>query len=208
MTAVCYNTSMKTRDVNFSVKQQSQIDYIVNHLKKNYPQGDPVRWGFIIHNKDTKDGQPVDDHLHVAIEFTNPRSIESIADEFCIPSHMIEKTRSKRAIFRYLVHRDNPEKSQYSITDITANFNYSSYFLDKVDEMEKVVEAWKDYKALRKGEITANEYIQRRQIYLGKLTELQLLQFFVNVSKVESALGLVYKCRVQSSNHNQKEEDL
>ena len=197
---------MKTRDVNFSVKQTDQIEFIIDYLQNTYPDGDPVHWGCIIHNKDIKDGQPVGEHLHVAIEFTNPRSIESIADEFRLPSHMIEKTRSKRAIFRYLIHRDNPEKAQYSVSDILANFNYASYFIDKVDDMERVAEAWKDYKDLRKGVISANEYIKRRQIYLARLSELQLLQFFVNVSKVDAALGLVYKCRVRSSNHNHNKE--
>lgn len=196
---------MKTRDINLSVKQQQQIDFIIEHLQKHYPQGDPVHWGYIIHNKDVKDGLPVEPHLHVAIEFVNPRSIEAIADELGIPPHMIEKTRSKRAIFRYLVHRDNPEKVQYSLSDIIANFNYSIYFVDKVDEMERVVEAWKDYKALEKGEISPFEYVKRRQIYLVKLNEWQLLQFFANINHIE-ARGLVYKCRVRSSNHNHNKE--
>lgn len=200
---------MRIRNVNFSVKQQDQIDYIVDHLKNTYPDGDPVHWGCIIHNKDIKDGQPVGDHLHVAIEFINPRSINSIADEFSIPSHMIEVTRSPRAIFRYLIHRDNPEKAQYSVSDILANFNYASYFVDKVDDKIRIAEAWNDFNELKRGEITAPEYIKRRSIYLEKLTEWQLLQFFMNTSKVEArseAPGLVYRCRVQSADHNHNKE--
>lgn len=200
---------MKARDVNFSVKQKEQIDYIVDHLQNTYPQGDTVHWGCIIHNKDLKDGQAVGDHLHVAIEFPNPRSIESIADEFNIPTHMIEKTRSRRAIFRYLVHRDNPEKAQYSVSDILANFNYSSYFVDKQDDKIRIAEAWSDFNELKRGEITATEYIHRRSIYLEKLTEWQLLQYFVSTSKVQTRVetaGLVYSGRGRSSNHKHNKE--
>lgn len=103
---------MKTRTVTISLKQD--ITSIVEQYGK---------YAWILHDKDvTEHGELKDSHYHIYLEFPNPRSINSIANELGIEPHMIEVVRNKQGILAYLTHSRSPEKYQYDISEVHSNF--------------------------------------------------------------------------------------
>lgn len=90
---------------------------------------DPQRFALAVHDKDTDDkGNPVTSHVHVMMEFDNPRSIKRIAGLIGDKEQQIAKWNNNSDNgFAYLVHRtaNAKHKYQYSPADVKANFNYA-----------------------------------------------------------------------------------
>lgn len=90
-------------------------------------------YAYILHNKDIwendeinedtgeikhKKGEKKKEHWHVIIAFKNPRSIDSIKKELEL-KHI--ETCNFYAYSRYLIHKDQPQKYQYSKDEIITN---------------------------------------------------------------------------------------
>lgn len=74
---------------------------------------------YIIHNKDTQeDGTPKKEHIHMVIEFPNPRSRTGVAKEVGIEKEHFEPCTRTLGVLRYLIHADNPEKYQYDKDEV------------------------------------------------------------------------------------------
>lgn len=95
-------------------------------------------YAYIIHDRDTyteadesvnpkhKSGTFKPEHIHLYLRFkrNQPQKIKYIAKHFDIPENFISKIRgSFEDCIRYLVHDNAEDKFQYSISDVTANFN-------------------------------------------------------------------------------------
>lgn len=91
---------------------QKALDYIVN----NY------QYAYINHNKDIeKDtGEIKKEHTHIIIYFDNARYKNSIAKELEITDNYIQKC-DFIAYTKYLIHKNNKDKYQYSIGEIKTN---------------------------------------------------------------------------------------
>lgn len=99
-----------------------------------YPESAPVEWFNILsdmlipcfvsplHDKDINPGGEIKKpHYHVVVMFEGKKSIEQVTDLFSSFGGVgCEKVNSIRGYARYLVHLDNPEKAQYSISDVRA----------------------------------------------------------------------------------------
>lgn len=59
-------------------------------------------------------------HYHVLLAFEGPKTYKSIKEEICdkINATIPKKIESLRGYYRYLTHKDNPEKAQYKEEDI------------------------------------------------------------------------------------------
>ena len=75
---------------------------------------------YVIHeNGEIEQKKP---HYHVHIMFDNPRTPNTILDLIlrCGGNPYIEKVRSRRGCARYLTHMDDPDKFQYSFSEVHA----------------------------------------------------------------------------------------
>ena len=95
---------------------------LVNQLK-------PVKIAGIIHDKDTNEaGEPIEKHVHIVMQFKNPRSLDQLAKLMNEPqvSAFQQWRRNVNNAYSYLVHQTNDakEKYQYSIEEVKANFDY------------------------------------------------------------------------------------
>lgn len=97
-----------------------------------YPESAPEDWferlqkkglqGAIspLHDKDLNaDGEPKKAHYHVIVTYSGPTSfnvVKSLCDELNCP--IPQPLEQIRGYYRYLTHKDNPEKAQYSDSDI------------------------------------------------------------------------------------------
>lgn len=108
--------NLKTRCMTFSLKQDITKDI------ENYG-----KYAWILHDKDVipETGELKDPHYHYYLEFSNARSINSVANELGIEPNFIEVVRDKKGILNYLIHAKNPEKYQYDISDVHSNFDLS-----------------------------------------------------------------------------------
>jgi len=105
--------NLKTRTVTISLKQD--ITVMVEQYGK---------YAWIMHDKDAhpETGELKDPHYHIYLEFPNPRSLNSIANELGIEPNMVEVVRDKKGMIAYLTHSRSPEKYQYDISEVHSNF--------------------------------------------------------------------------------------
>lgn len=77
---------------------------------------DELDWNFCgrVHDKD----EGVKEHHHVVICFQNGRMKEDVAKDLGIESRWIRRVHSQKKAMRYLCHKDNPDKYQYSPGEI------------------------------------------------------------------------------------------
>lgn len=88
----------------------------------------PKRYAGIVHDRDVSNaGRPAADHLHVMMEFANPRSLRSVAKSLGDKPERIEAWRAGvENGFSYLCHRTDGARSkfQYDPSLVRANFDY------------------------------------------------------------------------------------
>ena len=108
-----------------------------------YPESAPADWlerlklsglmGAVspLHDKDINaDGEPKKSHYHIILVYAGPTSF-NVVNSLCesLNQPIPQPLESVRGYYRYLTHKDNPEKYQYSDTDIVTfgGFDYRDY---------------------------------------------------------------------------------
>jgi hypothetical protein len=100
-----------------------------------YPESAPKNWRDIIddehiawiesplHDKDIDgDGEVKKPHWHILVMYDSLKSFEQVQEltnKVCAP--IPQRTASARGLVRYMIHLDNPEKHQYSRSEIIAH---------------------------------------------------------------------------------------
>ena len=102
----------------------------------------------INHDKDTTgDGELVEAHTHFIIEYETPRKITTVANLLECQTNFVEFGDSKHALLRYLTHKDDPEKFQYSDDEVITNTgNYSEQILAGILTDKQIAEIIKEGK--------------------------------------------------------------
>ena len=111
--------SLTGRNFTISIKpyhKREQIDRILSELK-----GVAIVWA-IIHDRDTTEtGELVEKHTHYLLEYDTPRKLTTIANLFGVEPNFVEIVKSKKAMLRYLTHKDDEDKFQYKDFDVMTN---------------------------------------------------------------------------------------
>ncbi|MBO7736099.1 MAG: hypothetical protein J6S67_26245, partial [Methanobrevibacter sp.] len=103
-------------------------------------------------------------HYHFFIEFSNPRSFCSVADELELPVTSLEPVRDKVGILRYLTHENSPDKHHYSPDEVVSNFNVTKEIKERSDVDFGTL--LKDYGLLRSGFLSATDFLLKYKIYI------------------------------------------
>lgn len=154
----------------FKYMDCDNIDDIVERVKtltnlKSY--------AIIKHDKDKlPNGQLKDSHFHCVLTFSNAKTIKSIADCIGVEMQYVEKIRTTTKSARlYLIHRNDPEKYQYSPEEVKASFDYVNY----VDDCEPKQRRENIAKRIESGEIkqynlhkfiTIDEFSRNHRYYM------------------------------------------
>lgn len=119
-----------------------------------YPESAPENWRELIqqtglqaaisplHDKDVNpDGEPKKAHYHVIICYANTNSynaVKTFTDSLNCP--IPQPLEQVRGYYRYLTHKDNPEKYQYDEKDITTinGFDVLEYVELTTTEINKI----------------------------------------------------------------------
>lgn len=105
-----------------------------------------------IHDKDVEDdGSPKKGHYHILLAYSSATTLNNIRGWFraCgMPEselHSVRVCASGIGYYRYLTHKDNPEKAQYSDTDIRVFNDFDEVFKkfsntesDKIDKLVRI----------------------------------------------------------------------
>ena len=117
-----------------------------------YPESAPADWleqlqntglqGCIspLHDKDVDPtGEPKKAHYHIILCYSGPTSF-SVVNALCVALHQPHPVPLEqiRGYYRYLTHKDNPDKYQYDERDIKSfnGFNISDYCETKCPQAE------------------------------------------------------------------------
>ena len=113
----------------FKYMDTDDIDVIITRIKN---LTNLKSYAIIVHDKDVlPNGELKPAHFHCVLTFSNAKTIKSIADGIGIEMQYVEKIRTTTKSARlYLIHRNNPEKYQYSPEEVKASFDYVSYVDD------------------------------------------------------------------------------
>lgn len=102
-------------------------DEIYAHVEQNIK---PKKMACIVHDKDLKDDNktPAEAHIHMMLQFENERSLNQLAKDIGDNPQQLESWKGRvENGFSYLIHAtDNARhKHQYSVDEVTANFDYA-----------------------------------------------------------------------------------
>ena len=105
-----------------------------------------------IHDRDVEDdGSPKKGHYHLLLAYSSATTLSNIRAWFksCgMPEtdlHSVRLCASGVGYFRYLTHKDNPEKAQYDVKDIRVFNDFDGLFkkfsksgTDKIDDLVRI----------------------------------------------------------------------
>lgn len=140
------STTRSCEIVSRLVDDSEKVLFDMDNLEENLKRDCIQYYSYIIHDQDTysaeeeqacpehTEGDLKPAHIHLLLKFFSPQHYENIAKWFGVPTNFVNKIRSrwKNAVV-YQIHRNAPEKYQYSIEEITANFDVQS-MIDSFNE--------------------------------------------------------------------------
>lgn len=143
--------SLKAKNVMY-VQQtdyfpEDNLSSLIERIEKDLIPS-PIKYAGIIHDKDkNEDGEEIEAHVHIVMQFENARSLNNIAKQLNDKPQNIEKWNgSVNNAYSYLVHQttNSQLEHQYDVKEVIANFNYEqllSEIQDKVSGKSKLSDA-------------------------------------------------------------------
>lgn len=116
---------------------QTQIEYLTKEtiLKVLTDHKEDIEFfAFILHDKDVDEiGNPKKKHWHIMIRLYESRRHTDVASWFGLSVSCIQTSKSGKYddMLLYLIHENAPEKYQYDLSKVQANFDYGKK-LDKI----------------------------------------------------------------------------
>lgn len=98
-------------------------------------------WAYILHQPEESEKK---EHYHIIIKLDNATTCESISKTLGIPLVHVKYVRNIRAMCRYLVHLDDPDKIQYSLSDVHVSKLFERKFKKNFEELKTEEEIIQD----------------------------------------------------------------
>lgn len=95
-------------------------------------------------------------HFHLVVEYPNPVSANDVSNDFGFlnGNSYIVRVRDKIPMIRYLIHKDDPEKAQYSTDDVFLCGGATIDFIEMVGSFERHQALREMRKYIKENEIT------------------------------------------------------
>lgn len=153
-------------DVEFFDKETNSVCYFNEDIIKSglVTLMDKIeKYCYLLHEHDTnEDGTPKHLHYHLYLKFNTKVDLSVIAKAFKQKENRVEKIKagSYDGAIPYLIHANAPEKFQYNVNDVKANFDY-----------KKFIEDWNNKKSNKKRLAEIREGIESGKIRRFNLYE-------------------------------------
>lgn len=147
--------------VTMQTEKKKPEERVRNWVFIVYPESLPLNWRDVLddyhvpwcesplHDRDLNpDGDLKKPHIHVCLFFDGPKSYNQILEiTNKVNGTIPQKIASAKGMIRYLVHLDNPEKAQYSFSDILCHsgFDYECYLKPNSQLRYEYIEAMQEW---------------------------------------------------------------
>lgn len=91
------------------------------------------QWAMIKHNPEKEEKK---EHYHFILHMKNGKKKDRIHELTGVPLPHFKNVRSERMMLRYLIHLDDPDKTQYNLSDVDTSPTYWRTFRKALDDME------------------------------------------------------------------------
>ena len=91
------------------------------------------KWAYIKHFPESNEKK---EHFHVILRFENNKTKEALAKELGIPDNYIDPVKNFRTICRYLIHKDDEDKYQYSLDQVQVSEAFEREYKKQFDDIE------------------------------------------------------------------------
>lgn len=117
----------------------TDLNELAEYIKRKIA---PKEFAIILHDRDLKDGKPVEPHIHIALRFKRQRYLHVIAKAFNDENvaNVAKWDRNYKNMYLYLVHlTDNSEdnKAPYKNSEVVASFDFDKFIEETVAEVFK-----------------------------------------------------------------------
>lgn len=142
-------------------------------------------WAWVDHIPD-KETEESDKHFHTHLIFRTPgtRRIKDVAEQLQIPGNFVQKCRNKRSMMRYFRHLDNPEKVQYSESDVHSNQPSTLKIAWTDNSDDDVKRLFSDLRKLRVGSITLDQFVDLHYMEIQKMPFYQKIKTYEYIEKI------------------------
>lgn len=141
-------------------------------------------WAWIYHDPDNDDGTS---HIHFLVRANGTRNVKQIADKLGIESNYVQVCRKVVAYRRYMMHLDSPDKHQYTVQDVHTNRHFDFRSAEQGNQDRDVFTLFQDFKNLKHGKITADEFVQQNFVEISKMPFYQKIKTFEIITDSLSA---------------------
>ena len=155
------------------------------------------QWAYALHDKDLKpDGTLKNPHYHVETHYRYPCELTDVAAWFGLELNFVKRIQSPRfsSAIAYLTHANAPEKHQYDVSEVKANFDVRSTINNELVVKGKKKRRLEIIQGIMDGEITEYNYTD------GRLTDMELFEY---KRDIQNAFEVVW---VKRANNLQKEK--
>ena len=148
-----------THKVKSNVRAITICDYVEDHFddlisiaKSHYDF-----YAYVIHDKDENESGK---HIHLLCMCKGGTSLPAHCRRFesVIPANFVCVVKSPRAMARYLIHKDNPEKYQYSFDEIVSNdLDKCASYISDIQDSKQV---WSDFVKVKSGQLSVEDFLE------------------------------------------------
>lgn len=109
-----YKESKYTRFTSLFIRTYSDV----SEVKAILQCVEPTSWAYILHDRDIKeDGTPKEPHIHLLLYVKEQVSLIPFIKGFG-QNTLIQVCKNRPLAFQYLVHKNDPDKTQYSPSEV------------------------------------------------------------------------------------------
>lgn len=165
--------TIKCRAVTFSFKlNQYNLDDLFTKCNSS-------KFAYVVHDSDFDEFmERKDSHIHFYFRVNTPRTLSWFSEYLSVPQNQLQVVKSDKAVLRYLCHLDSPDKAQYDVHKVVANFDYEKAIQDK-DKIDYYA-LYDDYLKVGKY-MTVSQFVQKYNFIMPK----QLSSILTVFSKLE-----------------------
>lgn len=153
-------------------------------------------YAYIYHDKDN-----TNKHLHMLLYDEGGTSLKAHCQRFesVIPPNFVLKVWSPRAMARYLVHKDSPDKYQYNVKDIVTNGKDKllSFFREQNSDC---CDEFQDFVKVRSGQMTVMEFLDK---YRGEFASMPFYHKLTTYSKLMDGYNINNERSCNATERNQ-----
>lgn len=91
------------------------------------------KWAYIKHFPESDEKK---EHYHCILSFENQKTKSALAKQLGIPEMFVKPVKNMRSMCRYLIHKDDEEKYQYSLEQVKVSILFEREFKKQFDDIE------------------------------------------------------------------------